>query len=115
MKVTFDVTISEIALTCTVLPIPNDARSAKSAKSIPSHFILSPRSRTYIAPPSIRPSLLFTLYLIEIRDSAYFVAIPNTPVIQHQNTAPGPPMNMAVPTPTMLPVPIVDAKAVVSA
>ena len=40
---------------------------------------------------------------------------PEYPVSQHQNTAPGPPMAMAVEIPTMLPVPIVAASAVASA
>jgi len=43
------------------------------------------------------------------------VAIPKSPVIQHQNTAPGPPMAIAVDTPMMFPVPIVAASAVASA
>ena len=43
------------------------------------------------------------------------VAMPNTPVSQHQSTAPGPPRAMAVPTPMMLPVPMVEARAVVRA
>ena len=37
------------------------------------------------------------------------------PVIHIQNSAPGPPMPMAVATPTMLPVPTVAARAVVKA
>ena len=41
--------------------------------------------------------------------------MPNTPVIHIQNTAPGPPAMMAVPTPTMLPVPMVADSAVHSA
>lgn len=61
------------------------------------------------------PSFDCTLYFTPINDSAYFVAIPNTPVIQHQKTAPGPPKYTAVPTPIILPVPIVEARAVVNA
>ena len=38
--------------------------------------------------------------------------MPNTPVNQHHNTAPGPPSAIAVATPTILPVPIVAAHAV---
>ena len=41
--------------------------------------------------------------------------MPNTPVSHIQSTAPGPPAATAVATPTMLPVPIVAASAVVSA
>jgi hypothetical protein len=43
------------------------------------------------------------------------VAIPKMPVSHIQRTAPGPPAATAVATPTMLPVPIVAASAVVSA
>ena len=80
-----------IALTCVAQPIPKDANDAKKAKISPSHLMLSPLSNAYIAPPCIRPSGVFTLYFTAINDSAYFVAIPNTPVSQHQRTAPGPP------------------------
>ena len=82
---------------------------------MPSHFIFRPRSSAYMAPPCMRPSGVFTRYLTAISDSAYFVAIPNTPVSQHQSTAPGPPRAIAVPTPMIFPVPMVDARAVASA
>ncbi len=107
--------ISAIAFTWVAHPIPNEANAAKTAKSMPSHFIFRPRSSAYIAPPCIRPSLVLTLYFTAIKASAYFVAIPNTPVSQHHRTAPGPPIAIAVPTPTILPVPIVAARAVVNA
>ena len=41
--------------------------------------------------------------------------MPRIPVIQHQNSAPGPPMAIAVETPTILPVPSVAASVVASA
>jgi len=41
--------------------------------------------------------------------------MPTRAVIHIQNTAPGPPSAMAVATPAMLPVPMVAARAVVSA
>jgi hypothetical protein len=41
--------------------------------------------------------------------------MPKTPVSHIQRTAPGPPAATAVATPTMFPVPIVAARAVVSA
>ena len=106
---------SAIALIWVPQPMPKEARAARAAKSTPSHFRFSPRSRAYMAPPCILPSGVRTRYFTAIRDSAYLVAIPNTPASQHQNTAPGPPRNMAVPTPMMLPVPMVDARAVVRA
>jgi hypothetical protein len=43
------------------------------------------------------------------------VAIPKIAVIHIQNTAPGPPRITAVATPTILPVPIVAARAVIKA
>ena len=43
------------------------------------------------------------------------VAMPKTPVSQHHSTAPGPPRAMAVPTPMIFPVPMVEASAVVRA
>ena len=47
--------------------------------------------------------------------SAYLVHMPTTPDTHSQNTAPGPPMAMAVATPAMLPTPTVDASAVATA
>ena len=62
-----------------------------------------------------RNSVREAIRIMDMWLSAYLVAMPNTPVSQHHSTAPGPPMNTAVPTPMMLPVPMVDASAVVSA
>jgi len=104
-----------MALAWTVLPIPNEAQAAKTAKSTASHFHPSPFSSAYIGPPNMRPSAVFSRYLMASKPSEYLVAMPKTPVSQHQSTAPGPPSEMAVATPTMLPVPIVAASAVASA
>ena len=87
----------------------------KMAKSTPSHFIFSPFSKTYMGPPSMRPSGDCTRYFTASRPSPYFVAMPNMPLSQHQSTAPGPPRLTAMATPTMLPVPMVAARAVASA
>ena len=95
--------------------MPNDARAVNTAKSMPSHFMLRPRSRAYIGPPYILPSSPFTRYFTARRPSAYFVDIPKMPVSQHHSTAPGPPRATAVATPTMLPVPMVAARAVAKA
>ena len=43
------------------------------------------------------------------------MAIPNTPDMNSQNSAPGPPAAMAVETPAMLPTPTVAASEVDSA
>jgi len=87
----------------------------KTAKQIPIHFDLRPRLMTYIGPPAKCPLCVLILYLMESTASAYLVAIPNTPVSHIHRTAPGPPRAMAVATPTIFPVPIVAASAVVSA
>ena len=105
----------EMALAWTVLPMPNEASAVNSANSTASHFHPSPRSRAYMGPPSMRPSLALTRYLMASSPSLYLVAMPNTPESQHQSTAPGPPRATAVATPTMLPVPMVAASAVASA
>ena len=105
----------EIEFACTMFPIPNDATTVSSAKSIPSHFKPRPFSSAYIGPPSIVPSAVLTRYFTARSASLYFVAIPSTPVSHIQSTAPGPPRLTAVATPTMLPVPIVAASAVVNA
>ena len=108
-------TSEEMAFACTVLPMPKEARAAKRAKRMASHFQPSPFSRAYIGPPSILPLRVFTRYFTASSPSAYLVEIPNTPVSQHQSTAPGPPRAMAVATPMMLPVPMVAARAVARA
>jgi hypothetical protein len=98
-----------------MLPIPNEAMTVKSAKTTPSHFRPSPFSSAYIGPPSMVPSSVLTRYFTASSASLYFVAMPRTPVSHIQSTAPGPPRLTAVATPTMLPVPMVAASAVVSA
>ena len=47
--------------------------------------------------------------------SEYLVTIPKSALTHIQNTAPGPPSTSAVATPAMLPVPMVPARAVVTA
>ena len=105
----------EMALLCTRLPMPNEAQTVNMQKSTANHFACSPRSKAYMGPPAILPVGLRTRYFTASNPSAYFVAMPNTPVSQHQNTAPGPPSVMAVATPMMLPVPMVAARAVANA
>ena len=106
---------SATALACTMLPMPKVAIAVKTQNKTASHFIPSPLSSAYIGPPSISPFDVRTLNFTASSPSLYFVAIPSKPVSQHQNTAPGPPNAMAVPTPIRLPVPMVAARAVASA
>ena len=111
----FCVIFPTTAFACTMQPMPKPQSAASAAKRIPAHLACSPRSSAYIAPPIIVPFSLRTRYLTAISVSAYFVAMPKTPVSHIQSTEPGPPRAMAVPTPTMLPVPMVEESAVVSA
>src|SRR5574344_822220 len=105
----------EIAFACTVQPMPNDAKAVNNANNTPAHLAFKPYSRAYIGPPTMCPLSDTRRYFTASKPSPYFVAIPNMPAIQHQNTAPGPPRAMAVPTPIILPVPIVAARAVARA
>src|SRR5262247_2655312 len=104
-----------IELACTMLPMPNAATAVRAAKIRPSQRARSPRSSTYIGPPAIVPSGPLTRYFTARTASEYLVAMPKTPVSHIQSTAPGPPALTAVATPTMFPVPMVAASAVVSA
>ena len=105
----------EMALACTVLPMPKEASAVNRANSTASHFHPRPRSSAYMGPPSMRPSSALTRYLMARSPSLYLVAMPKTPDSQHHSTAPGPPRATAVATPTMFPVPMVAASAVASA
>ena len=107
--------IVDMALACTVQPMPNAAIAVNKAKRIPILRQPNPRSKVYIGPPCIVPLFDLTLYFIASNASEYLVEMPNTPVSQHQNTAPGPPNATAVATPIIFPVPIVAARAVARA
>ena len=69
----------------------------------------------YIGPPHISPFELVSLYFMASAHSAYFVDIPKAAATHIQTRAPGPPVIIAVATPTILPVPIVPASAVMRA
>ena len=58
------------------------------------------------------PSAFSSRKWMASKHSAYFVAIPKRAASHIQKSAPGPPMPMAVATPTMFPVPIVALRAV---
>src|SRR5688572_11580831 len=107
--------MAEIEFAWTMLPMPKAATAVRNAKIMPSHFACRPRSSTYMGPPAMVPLAVTIRYFTESTASVYLVAIPNTPVSHIQSTAPGPPAATAVATPTMLPVPMVAANAVVSA
>ncbi len=107
-EVKFVFKIDTTALAGTEHPMPSPQIEARTANMIPSHLMLSPLSKAYMAPPSMVPSSLLTRYFIAIKVSAYLVAIPKRPVNHIQRTAPGPPSAIAVPTPMMFAVPTVD-------
>ena len=96
-------------------PIPKAATAVSTANTTPSQRIPSPRSSTYMGPPPMSPLGVLIRNFTASTASAYLVAMPKTPVSHIQSTAPGPPAATAVDTPTMLPVPMVAASAVISA
>ena len=108
-------TIAEIEFACTMLPMPKAAIAVRVANTTPSQRMWRPRSSAYIGPPAMVPCGVVIRYLMASTASPYLVAMPKTPVSHIQRTAPGPPAATAVATPTMLPVPMVAASAVVSA
>ena len=69
----------------------------------------------YIGPPLISPFSFTSRYLIASIHSLNLEVKPNAAEIHIHTSAPGPPETIAVATPTIFPVPIVAARAVVSA
>ena len=102
-----------------MLPIPKDATTANSAKSHartePKVLFFRPFFMVYIGPPLISPLAFTSRYLIASIHSLNFEVSPNAAEIHIHTSAPGPPDTIAVATPTMFPVPIVAANAVVRA
>ena len=68
-----------------------------------------------MGPPDFSPRSSVSRNRTPRTASEYFVAIPTSPVIHIQKSAPGPPAAIAVATPTMFPVPTVAASAVIRA
>ena len=104
---------------CVIFPIPNDAITANNAKNhartAPSFLFFSPFFIVYIGPPLISPFSFTSRYLIASIHSLNLEVSPNAAEIHIHTSAPGPPETIAVATPTIFPVPIVAASAVVSA
>ena len=109
----------EMELACVMLPIPKDASTVNSAnrkpKIAPSCLFENPFFMVNMGPPFISPFSLTSRYLLASIHSAYLVVIPKAAESHIQTRAPGPPANMAVATPTILPVPMVAERAVISA
>ena len=115
-KVVFSAEAMELA--CVILPIPKEANTANKAKATAKIF---PRLGmgnaffiTYIGPPAISPASFTSLYFTDSRLSAYLVDSPNRAESHIHTRAPGPPETIAVATPTIFPVPMVAASAVIS-
>ena len=78
----------------------------------PAFLFLKPFFIVNIGPPIISPFALVSRYLTASIHSLNLVERPNNAQISIHTRAPGPPENIAVATPTILPVPIVAASAV---
>ena len=100
------------------LPMPKEAKMVNrvnaAARNLPKRPP-TPVLKYSCGPPCCLPFLSVVRKRTPRYASEYFDAMPTMPVSQIQNSAPGPPMEIAVATPTMLPVPTVAARAVVSA
>ena len=108
-----------IEFPCVMFPIPKEAITANRAKShartAPNVLFFRPFFIVYIGPPLISPLAFISRYLIASMHSLNLEVRPNAAEIHIHTRAPGPPDTIAVATPTILPVPIVAASAVVSA
>src|SRR5699024_8502081 len=111
-------TFEAIALPWVIFPMPKQAMTEKianaNAKMLPTGPRI-PRARYYRGQPVFSPAVSVPRNRTPKTASAYLDAMPTRPVTHIQNKAPGPPIPMAVATPTILPVPTVAASAVVNA
>ena len=65
-----------------------------------------------MGPPEILPSGLTFLYITPATHSANLVDMPKKPAMINQNVAPGPPIEITIATPAILPIPTVPDTAV---
>ena len=79
------------------------------------HFGPNPDKIIYIGPPCTSPVSSLPLYITERVPSKNLVAIPRIELTHIQKIAPGPPIDNAIATPAMLPIPTVAAMALASA
>ena len=109
----------EMELAWVMLPIPKEASTVNNAnrkpRIAPSCLLENPFFMVNMGPPFISPLSFTSRYLLASIHSAYLVVMPNAAESHIHTSAPGPPANMAVATPTMLPVPMVADSAVISA
>ena len=78
-------------------------------------FCPNPERIIYIGPPWVSPVSSLPLYITESVPSKNLVAIPRIELTHIQKIAPGPPMERAIATPAMFPIPTVAAMALASA
>ncbi len=101
------------------LPIPKDAITVKTAnapaRTAAIFLFLNAFLIVYIGPPEKSPFSFTLRYFTASAHSAYFVEMPKAAAIHIHTSAPGPPITIAVATPTIFPVPIVPASAVINA
>ena len=79
------------------------------------HFLPKPWVMIYMGPPCISPALSRPLYIIDNVPSKNLVAMPTRALTHIQKTVPGPPIDKAMATPAMLPMPTVAAMALSNA
>ena len=75
------------------------------------HFSPNPLVIIYMGPPCTSPALSRPLYIIEREPSKNLVDMPTRALTHIQKTVPGPPIDNAMATPAMLPMPTVAAMA----
>ena len=101
-----------------ILPMPRDAPTANranTAPSLPPCFRPKAASSAYMGPPTHWPCRSRRRYRTARKLSAKMVAMPNRADSSIHTNAPGPPAARAVATPTMFPVPMLAARAVIRA
>ena len=102
-----------------MLPMPKEARTVERAKrkasKPPSHRGETALRMVYMGPPDHSPRALTSRYLTASMHSANLELRPKAAESSIHTRAPGPPAVRAVATPTMFPVPMVAASAVIRA
>ena len=91
--------------------IPKNAK--KMARGL--SFGLTPSVIMYIGPPLTLPFSSRPRYMMARVPSKNLVAIPSRALTHIQKMAPGPPMQMAIATPAMFPIPTVELIVVIRA
>ena len=101
-------------LTWNIGSVPHNAQNEKNTASGFQRFP-RPYTMKYIGPPWISPRLSGPRYWIDSEQVKNLVAIPTKAQTHIQKIAPGPPVWIATATPAMFAIPIVPARALLSA